>query len=67
LATRVFPRVGVKQPGSAVNQSLPSSTKAKRRKVINTFTPPTYHHGMDRENLNLYLLTFAVRGAELKG
>jgi len=59
--------MGVKQPGSAVNQSPPSSTKAKRNRVIYTFTAPTYHHGMDRENLNLYLLTFAVKGAELKG
>jgi hypothetical protein len=67
LAARVFTGVGVKQPGSAVNQSPPSSTKAKRNRVIYTFTPPTYRHGMDRENLNLYLFTFAVKGVELKG
>jgi hypothetical protein len=59
--------MGVKQLGSAVNQSPPSSTKAKRNTVTYTFTAPTYCHGVDRENLNLYLLTFAVRGAELKG
>jgi hypothetical protein len=67
LATRVFTRVGVKQPGSAVNQSPPSSTKAERNRVIYTSTASTYRHGVDRENLSLYLLTFTVRSAELKG
>jgi len=49
----------VKRPRPEVNHSPPPSYELKNERSY-TSTPPLWLHGMDKENLNFYLLLYDI-------